>query len=90
MPADNDDERFSMIVQTFDIPPPSYSISNIDIMKNSEILCEHKQAMKCIEERVEKKILLLSILTDNKTLFRKAVPDRINWEDHRIMTIWRN
>jgi len=76
---------FPDLTQTSDIPSPSH-FSNIDIItKNFEISSEHNYAMKSIKEILEsvpksyhKHAHLL------KHLFRKAVPDRISWDEHGI------
>ena len=76
-------------MQTFDISP-SLSLNNTDIItKNFEISSEHNHTMKSIEEILEslpksyhKHAHLLM-----KYLFRKAMPDRISWNKHGIVTI---
>ena len=90
---------FHDLMQISDIPP-AHSISNANIiMKNFKISSEHNNAknnhaknnhaMKSIEEIVKnvsksyhKHAHLLM-----KHLFRKVVPDRINWDKHGIVTI---
>ena len=78
-------------MQISDIPPPSHSINNTDIItKNFEISSKHNHTMKRFTEKILESIpksyrkhayLLM------KHLFRKAVPDRISWDEHGIMTI---
>ena len=77
--------RWTMVFFTIS----TYSISNTDIiMKNFETSREHNHMMKSIEE------ILKSVLKSYrkhahllmKHLFRKAVPDRISWDEHRIVT----
>jgi len=82
---------FHDLTQISNIPSALHSISNTDIItKNFEISSENNHTMKCIEEILE------SIISKSyrkhahflmKHLFRKAVPDRINWDEHRIVTI---
>ena len=76
------DNVFHDLTQTSDIPPPSHSISNTDIIaKKFKISSEHNYIIKSIEEILEsvpksyrKHTHLLM-----KYLLRKAVPDRISW-----------
>ncbi|KYN11437.1 hypothetical protein ALC57_16405 [Trachymyrmex cornetzi] len=95
--ADNEttsNDVFHDLTQTSDIPS-AHSVSNTGIItKNFEISSEHNHAknnhaMKSIEEIVEsvpksyrKHAHLLM-----KHLIRNAVPDRISWDEHGIVTI---
>jgi len=88
--ADNEmtnDGVFHDLTQTSDIPSPSHSINNTDIItKNFEISSEHNHTMKSIEEilksvpksyRKHPHLLM-------KHLFQKAVPDKISWDEHGL------
>ena len=80
---------FHDLTQISDIPLPSYFISNTDITKNFEISSKHNHTIKSIEEILEsisksyRKYAHLLM----KHLFRKAMPDRISWDEHIIVTI---
>jgi len=58
-------------------------------MKNFEISNEHNHTMKRIEEILESvpKSYYKHAHLLMKYLFRKAVPDRISWDEHGIVTI---
>ena len=84
------DDVFYDLTRTSDIPPPSHSNSNTDItVKNFEISSEHNHMMKSIEEIMEsvpksyrKHAHLLM-----KHLLRKALSDKLSWDEHGIVTI---
>jgi len=86
--ADNENANSVLydLTQTSNVLTPHSITSANMITKNFEISSEHNHAMKSIEEIVEivpksyRKHLLM------KHLFRKAVPNRINWNEHEIVT----
>jgi len=77
----------AFFTQTSDIPSPSYSISNTDIItKNFEISSEPNHTMKSIEEILESVPKSYHAHLLMKHLFRKVL-DRISRDEHGIVII---
>ena len=86
------DDVFHDLTQSSDIQPPSHSNSNTDIQitaKNFEISSELNHMMKSIKEILEsvpksyrKHAHLLM-----KHLLRKALSDKLSWDEYGIVTI---